>query len=55
MFFDHLGGRRSGAGASGFLYPFLDRNAVDLGPVVESVRRSVLLKAEEVADLRIRR
>ena len=52
VFFDHLEGSEAGAGASGFLYPFLERAAGDLEPVVEDVRRSVLLKAEEVAALR---
>jgi D-sedoheptulose 7-phosphate isomerase len=53
VFFDHLGGSAAGAGASEFLYPFLtQRRSPDLEPVVEDVRRSVLLKAEEVGTLR---
>jgi D-sedoheptulose 7-phosphate isomerase len=52
VFFDHLGGSEAGAGASAFLYPFLGRHESDLASVVEDVRRSVLMKSEEVADLR---
>ena len=53
VFFDHLGGSEAGAGASGFLYPFLERQGTDLASVVEDVRRSVLMKSEEVAELRL--
>ncbi len=53
VFFDHLGGSEAGAGASGFLYPFLERQDADLGEVVEDVRRSVLMKSTEVSELRI--
>ena len=53
VFFDHLEGSAAGAGASGFLYPFLERDTSGLEPVVEDVRRSVLLKAEEVGALRV--
>ena len=53
VFFDHLGGSEAGAGASGFLYPFLERQETDLASVVEDVRRSVLMKSEEVTELRI--
>ncbi len=52
VFFDHLGGSEAGAGASGFLYPFLERGQADLASVEEDVRRSVLLKAEELSVLR---
>jgi len=52
VFFEHLQGSSAGAGASSFLYPFLEREAADLDAVVEDVRRSVLMKAEEVAELR---
>jgi D-sedoheptulose 7-phosphate isomerase len=53
VFFDHLGGSRAGAGASAFLYPFLDRRGEEeLEAVVEDVRRSVVMKASEVAELR---
>ena len=40
------------AGASSFLYPFLAEQEAELEPVVEDVRRSALMKAEEVGELR---
>jgi D-sedoheptulose 7-phosphate isomerase len=59
VFFEHRGllsGRSErrvhDAGASSFLYPFLDEREDKLEPVVEDVRRSVLAKAAEIADLR---
>ena len=59
VFFEHRGllagrdPRRShDAGASSFLYPFLDERERELEPVVEDVRRSVLMKATEIAELR---
>jgi D-sedoheptulose 7-phosphate isomerase len=59
VFFEHRGllaGRPSvpvrDTGASSFLYPFLGEREDDLETVVADVRRSVLMKAEEVADLR---
>ena len=59
VFFEHRGlleGRSErrvhDAGASSFLYPFLDERESDLEPVVEDVRRSVLIKAAEVGALR---
>jgi D-sedoheptulose 7-phosphate isomerase len=52
VFFEHLGTSEAGAGASSFLYPFLDRGTIDLASVVEDVRRSALLKATEVGELR---
>jgi D-sedoheptulose 7-phosphate isomerase len=61
VFFDHRGllsGRRAGpvhdSGASAFLYPFLAEDEHDLDAVVDDVRRSVLMKADEIADLRER-
>ena len=39
-------------GASSFLYPFLAEGEHDLEAVVDDVRRSVLMKAEEVGELR---
>jgi D-sedoheptulose 7-phosphate isomerase len=54
VFFDHLGSSSAGAGASSFLYPFLEEEAGDLSAVENDVRRSVLIKAAEVADLRAR-
>ena len=59
VFFDHRGlleGRHArpvhDTGASSFLYPFLGEQEHDLEAVVADVRRSVLMKAEEVAALR---
>ena len=59
VFFEHRGlleGRSErrvhDAGASSFLYPFLDERESDLDAVVEDVRRSVLMKAKEVGALR---
>jgi len=60
VFFDHRGllaGRDArrvhDAGASSFLYPFLGEQENDLEPVVENVRRSVLMKAAEIGALRV--
>ncbi|MFZ1997654.1 MAG: SIS domain-containing protein, partial [Solirubrobacteraceae bacterium] len=59
VFFEHRGllsgraERRShDAGASSFLYPFLDEREDELEPVVDDVRRSVLAKAAEIGELR---
>jgi D-sedoheptulose 7-phosphate isomerase len=59
VFFEHRGllaGRDAKAvhdsGASSFLYPFLAESETDAGAVLEDVRRSVLMKAEEIGDLR---
>jgi D-sedoheptulose 7-phosphate isomerase len=59
VFFDHRGllegrtERRShDAGASSFLYPFLAEREDDLDAVLDDVRASALMKAEEVARLR---
>jgi D-sedoheptulose 7-phosphate isomerase len=59
VFFDHRGlleGRTARAvhdtGASSFLYPFLGEQEHDLEAVVADVRRSVLMKADEVSALR---
>jgi len=59
VFFEHRGllrGREArpvhDAGASSFLYPFLGEQEAELEPVVEDVRRSVLMKSEEVGALR---
>jgi D-sedoheptulose 7-phosphate isomerase len=59
VFFEHRGlleGREARAvhdtGASSFLYPFLSEGETDLEAVVEDVRRSVLMKAEDVIALR---
>ena len=52
VFFEHLESSSAGAGASDFLYPFLSERRGGLDAVVDDVRRSVLMKAEEVAELR---
>ena len=59
VFFDHRGlleGREArqvhDPGASSFLYPFLSESQTDLEPVVDDVRASALLKAEEIGALR---
>jgi D-sedoheptulose 7-phosphate isomerase len=59
VFFEHRGllqGRAAGSvhdtGASSFLYPFLAEAEHDLEAVLEDVRRSVLMKAEDVGRLR---
>jgi D-sedoheptulose 7-phosphate isomerase len=54
VFLEHLGSSRSGAGGSGFLYPFLERREVDVDGVLADVARSVVLKAREVGELRER-
>jgi D-sedoheptulose 7-phosphate isomerase len=59
VFFEHRGllsgrteRRTHDAGASSFLYPFLDEREDELEPVVDDVRRSVLLKSAEIGALR---
>jgi D-sedoheptulose 7-phosphate isomerase len=59
VFFEHRGlltgrdaRRTHDAGASSFLYPFLAEDEDDLDSVLEDVRRSVLMKAEEIGALR---
>ncbi|HTU97448.1 MAG TPA: SIS domain-containing protein [Solirubrobacteraceae bacterium] len=59
VFFEHRGllrGRTErrvhDAGASSFLYPFLDEREDQLEPVLQDVRRSVLAKAAEIEELR---
>jgi D-sedoheptulose 7-phosphate isomerase len=59
VFFEHRGlleGRDAravhDAGASSFLYPFLDERESELEPVLDDVRRSVLMKADEIGALR---
>jgi D-sedoheptulose 7-phosphate isomerase len=61
VFFEHRGlleGRASGpvhdSGASSFLYPFLAEAETDLDSVLDDVRASILLKAEETGALRER-
>jgi D-sedoheptulose 7-phosphate isomerase len=59
VFFEHRGlleGREAravhDAGASAFLYPFLGESEDNLEAVVADVRRSILIKAAEIAALR---
>lgn len=59
VFFDHRGllsgrepRRTHDAGASSFLYPFLGEDESSLEPVVEDVRRSALMKSQEIGELR---
>lgn len=59
VFFEHRGlleGRAErtvhDAGASSFLYPFLSEGEHDLDAVVDDVRRSVIMKAEDIGQLR---
>ncbi len=59
VFFDHRGllsgrdtRRTHDAGASSFLYPFLAEDERELEPVLDDVRRSALMKAEEIGALR---
>ncbi|HEX3363356.1 MAG TPA: SIS domain-containing protein [Solirubrobacterales bacterium] len=61
VFFEHRGlleGRAAGpvhdSGASSFLYPFLAEAESDLDSVLDDVRASILLKAEETGTLRER-
>jgi D-sedoheptulose 7-phosphate isomerase len=54
VFLEHLGTSASGAGGSGFLYPFLERTEVDLDAVCADVAASVAIKAAEIGDLRAR-
>jgi D-sedoheptulose 7-phosphate isomerase len=59
VFFEHRGllsgrevKRGHDAGASSFLYPFLAEREDNLDAVLDDVRRSALMKAEEVGELR---
>jgi D-sedoheptulose 7-phosphate isomerase len=51
VFFEHHGAGE-GAGASSFLYPFLEERETDMEAVVADVRASMLMKLQEAADLR---
>ncbi|MDQ3850472.1 MAG: SIS domain-containing protein [Actinomycetota bacterium] len=60
VFFEHRGlleGRAAkpvhDSGASSFLYPFLGEQEHDLDAIVADVRESVLMKADEVTELRV--
>jgi D-sedoheptulose 7-phosphate isomerase len=52
VFFEHLSGSSRGAGASGFLYPFLEQREGSVEGVIEDVAASVLMKAGDVGRLR---
>lgn len=59
VFFEHrglldetTGGSRHDVGASAFLYPFLSATEKGLDAVLEEVKKSILLKAKEVIDVR---
>ena len=59
VFFDHRGlldgrdpRRTHDAGASSFLYPFLGEQESSLEPVLDDVRRSALMKSQEIGALR---
>jgi D-sedoheptulose 7-phosphate isomerase len=59
VFFEHRGllsgrdeRRVHDAGASSFLYPFLGEQENELEPVIDDVRRSVLMKSAEIGELR---
>jgi D-sedoheptulose 7-phosphate isomerase len=59
VFFEHRGllegrsvRRAHDAGASSFLYPFLDESETDLEAVVADVRRSIVMKSNDVGALR---
>ena len=52
LFFEHRGSHTEGAGASSFLYPFLTAGVHDEDAVLADVRESVLMKAQEVQELR---
>ena len=54
VFFEHRGRHSEGAGASSFLYPFLTEHEDDPEAVIADVRESVVMKADEVQDLRER-
>jgi D-sedoheptulose 7-phosphate isomerase len=60
VFFEHRGlltgrapRRTHDAGASSFLYPFLGEQEEQLEPVLDDVRRSVLMKSREIGELRM--
>jgi D-sedoheptulose 7-phosphate isomerase len=59
VFFDHRGllsgrdkPRTRDAGAASFLYPFLAEREDNLEQVLDDVRRSVVMKSEEIGELR---
>jgi D-sedoheptulose 7-phosphate isomerase len=52
VFFEHLGASTAGAGRADFLYPFLGSGSASLDHVADDVRRSVLMKSDEISSLR---
>jgi D-sedoheptulose 7-phosphate isomerase len=52
VFLEHNERTVHDTGAASFLYPFLGERETDDEAVVEDVRRSILMKAEEVGELR---
>lgn len=52
VFLDHLGSSKSGGGASGFLYPFLEDQRMDTEAVLADVAASVEIKAADIRVLR---
>jgi D-sedoheptulose 7-phosphate isomerase len=52
VFLDQAGRAGRDGGASSFLYPFLSGEQRDVADVVDDVRSSVLMKAEEIGALR---
>jgi D-sedoheptulose 7-phosphate isomerase len=52
VFLEHSERTVHDTGAASFLYPFLGERETDLEAVIDDVRRSVLMKAEEVGALR---
>jgi D-sedoheptulose 7-phosphate isomerase len=52
VFLEHNERTVHDTGAASFLYPFLGERETDHDAVVEDVRRSILMKAEEIGELR---
>jgi D-sedoheptulose 7-phosphate isomerase len=52
VFIEHNERTVHDTGAASFLYPFLGESETDDEAVVEDVRRSILMKAEEIGELR---
>ena len=52
VFIEHNERNVHDAGAASFLYPFLGERETDAASVLEDVRRSILMKAEEIGELR---
>jgi D-sedoheptulose 7-phosphate isomerase len=52
VFLEHSERTVHDTGAASFLYPFLGERETDENAVVDDVRRSILMKAEEIGELR---